>query len=89
MAELRYFRKRAGEDGRSEITYYEALRSLLTTYRDNDMTRDMLLTANRIPYRFGEITVHEIYNGRELALMPGLSNMAPMDAEYDDNGNRI
>jgi len=87
---LKYFRKRHDEAEYTEVSYEEALHSLLTTFKDNDITRDWLTVANYLPYRFGVISVHECYgNGYEMTLMAGLSHMSPMGAEYDDNGNRI
>lgn len=56
---LKFSRQRVGEMDYTEISYDEALKSLLTTYKDNDITRDMLNTAGSIPYRFGEIVVTE------------------------------
>lgn len=52
-----YFRQRVGEAERSEVSYDEALHSLLSTYIDNHITRDMLTTVGVIPYRFGEVFV--------------------------------
>ena len=54
---LTFLRQRVGEDGYTEISKDEALSSLLTTYKDNDITRDMLNHPGSIPYRFGEIIV--------------------------------
>ena len=54
---LTFLRQRVGEDEYTEISKEEALHSLLTTYKDNEITRDMLNTTGTIPYRFGEIIV--------------------------------
>lgn len=56
---LKFLRQRIGEMDYTEVSYDEALKSLLTTYKDNDITRDMLDTTGSIPYRFGEILVTE------------------------------
>ena len=56
---LQFLRQRIGEMDYTEVSYEEALKSLLTTYKDNDITRDMLNTTGSIPYRFGEILVTE------------------------------
>lgn len=56
---LRFFRQRVGEMAYVEIGKDEALKSLLTTYKDNQITRNMLETAGSIPYCFGEIIVKE------------------------------
>ena len=54
-----FLRQRVDENGYTEVSKDEALHSLLTTYKDNQITRDMLNTAGTIPYRFGEIIVKE------------------------------
>ena len=69
----------------TQITKEEALHILLGTYRDNDMTRDMLTIPNRIQCLYSTIIVRD---GKK-ALMAGLYNMVPMNIEYDDQGNRI
>lgn len=56
-AMLTFLRQRVDEDGYTEISKEEALHSLLTTYNDNDITRDTLNHPGTIPYRFGEIIV--------------------------------
>ena len=87
--ERKYFKKYDGEDEWKEITYDEALTTLLGTYRDNDMTRDMLETANYIPCRYSTVEVKEVTEHGLIVLMAGLQNMLPMGNEYDDEGNRI
>ena len=42
-----------------EITYEEALNTLLGSYNDNDEMRSMLTITNRIPCAFCEIIVYE------------------------------
>lgn len=86
---LKFFRYRDDED-KHEVTRDEALRSLLSTFRDSDLTRDWLTVVNRIPYRFGTITVEDAEPGRpNMVLMPGYSYSTPAGAEYDGQGNRI
>ena len=41
------------------ITYEQALQKLLTTYKDNESTREMLQTPGEIPYKYGTIEVIE------------------------------
>ena len=69
-----------------EITYDKALDILLTTYRDNDMTRDMLTLPNRIMCRFSTVDVKD---DSGLIPMAGLYNLLPNDIDYDDDGNRV
>ena len=86
---LKFFRKRDGED-REEVTYEEALKSLLTTYKDNDLTRDMLTVVNRILYRYGTISVEDHISPIDhLVYMAGYFNASPEGVEYDDDGNRV
>ena len=86
---LKYFQRYPFEESWEEISYEKALNSLLTTYKDNDMTHDLLTIPNRIEYRFGTIEVKEFFpNGSCRILMPGLCNMLPEDAEYTDSGKR-
>lgn len=87
---LKYFKRYHTDDGRKEITYEQALDTLLTTYRDNDMTRDMLTIPNNIICRFSTVYVEDHpENGMVMVLMAGLQNNLPMGAEYDEEGNRI
>lgn len=72
-----------------EVSYEKALDTLLTTYRDCDMTRDMLKTGNLIMCRFSVIRVYEVTEWGRLTSMPGLYNLTPDDARYDDDGNRL
>ena len=46
-------------DGRDEITYKQALRLMLTTYKDNDITRNFLKTRGSYPTRFGDVEVKD------------------------------
>lgn len=90
---LTYYRVDKGNGQRKRITHEQALVKVLGTYRDNDMTRDMLKVVNRIelPYCYIEVVGEWIIAGeaRPRVLMAGLSNMLPDGAEYDEDGNRI
>ena len=77
-------------DTREEITKDEALHILLGTFKDCDMTRDLLTRVNRIECMYSTVEVEKVdENGRHMVLMAGLANELPRDVEYDDNGNRI
>lgn len=80
---LRYYKRFKGEETEQEITREDALRTLLGTYRDNDMTRDMLTVQNYIEIRFSFIRVDDPEN--PLKPMPGLWNILPDDAVYDED----
>ena len=80
---LRYYKRFKGEDTEKEITREDALRTLLGTYRDNDMTRDMLTVQNYIETRFSFIRVDDPEN--PLKPMPGLWNILPDGVEYDED----
>lgn len=88
---MKYFRHDYLDNTTKELTHDEALHILLGTYRDNDMTRDMLTITNRIQCRYSYIEVVEDprEDGLNLALMPGLYNMLPDGCEYDESGTRI
>lgn len=86
---LKYFKRYQGKEERKEISYAEALDTLLTTYRDNQMTRDMLSIPNNIQCRFSTVYVEDYSGPRPMVLMSGLFNMLPDEFEYDDDGNRI
>lgn len=85
------FRKKYhGENEWKDITYEEAYDTLLTTFKDSDMTRDMLTIVNRIECRFSTVEVRDVREGGSVkTLIAGLHNLFPMDVEYDDNCNRI
>ena len=86
---MKYYKKFANEE-RFEIDYDTALETLLTTYRNNDMTRDMLTIPNNIQCRFSTVYVEDDSNPKmPMVLMAGLFNQLPMDTEYDEDGNRI
>ena len=88
---LKYYKYYNGEpEEKIEITYEEALHTILGTYRDNDMTRDMLTVVNRIRCQYSTVTVEEETKyGMNMTIMAGLCNMTPEEAVYDDNGKRI
>ena len=87
---LRYYKQYHGEDDIKEITYEEALNTLLTTWKDNDMTRDMLTIPNRIWCRYSYITIEDYKNETDrTVLMAGMENILPMGIDYDNNGNHI
>lgn len=87
---LRYYKRFYDRDDAVEIGYDEALDTLLTTYKDNDMTRDMLKIVNRIQCRFSEITIeNDCGDGNAVVLMAGMYNMLPLGEAYDDDGNRL
>ena len=82
---LKYLKQFKGQDDWEEIDHDAALATLLTTFRDCDMTRDMLTIPNWIPCRFSTIQVRF----GDVVAMPGLTCLLPMDKEYDENGNRL
>ena len=57
-----------------EVTYEEALNTLLSTYKDNEITRSMLTIGNYIPCRCSSIRV---YDEDGLTAAPGLQNLVP------------
>lgn len=85
---LKYFRNVDGN--RQEISYDEALNILLGTWKDNDMTRDMLTIPNRIQCMFSYVDVEDHKGGNEImVLMAGCYNILPPDVTYDDNGMHV
>lgn len=87
---MQYFRYDYVTGERKEIGYARALEILLSTFRDNDMTRDMLTIPNRIECRFSRVDVEEPTNyGRNMVAAPGSINLLPSDTQYDDNGKRM
>lgn len=54
---MKYYKQYLGDDKPTEVTYSEALRTLLTTYQDNDMTRDMLIEEGAVRCMFSFIIV--------------------------------
>lgn len=67
-------------------TYEEALRIARGSYRDNDMTRDMLKIPNNIQCLFSTILVREDDGVFEEPI--GAYNLTPEGVEYDEDGNR-
>lgn len=87
---LKYFKRYHTGGKADEITYEQALNTLLNDYRDNDMTRDMLTIPNNIRCTFSWVYVEEDKgDGMRMCLMPGLQNDLPFGVEYDEEGNRI
>lgn len=78
---MKYFKRVKGEDEWKEVNYDTALWTLLTTYKDNDMTRAMLTVGNLIPCTWSEIRV---CNDDGLTAMAGLSNLLPDDFHEED-----
>lgn len=81
---MKYFNRLDGKT--VEITYEKALDIMLATWKDNDMTRDMLAIPNNIQCCFGDIHTQ---SDDGMCLMAGLWNMLPMGVEYDEDGNHI
>lgn len=74
---------------RVTITREEALEDVLSVYKDDDMTRDMLLIPNHILTPMYSIDVVMIDpDGRRVTSQPGAVNLLP-PFQYDDDGNRI
>ena len=76
-------------DYKKELTYDEALDTMLSTWKDNDMTRDMLSIVNSIQLKLGfwlQVSKDDKWGKR--VLMEGLWNMLPDGVAYDENGNR-
>lgn len=89
---LKYYRiphdtRFALPDDGNEVDYDEALRVLLSVWRDCDMVRDFLTIPNVIPCRFSTIYVEDTESHK--VPMPGAVYLIPAGAEYDDNGNRV
>lgn len=84
---LKFYRKYKDEMVETEVTKDEALTTLLSTFRDNDMTRDMLTIQNYIQCRFAFIRVDDPDN--PMKPIPGFWNRLPEDKSYDRDGNRL
>ena len=78
-----------GKEETKEITYMDALKTLLGTYLDSDLTHDWLKVPNRIPCAFSTIYVLKIVDGKRVVPMTGMEFCVPDGCEYDGNGNRI
>lgn len=57
MMKMVYRKRYADSDEWNDVTYEQALSTLLTTYKDNDITREMLTVEGIIPCRFSDIEV--------------------------------
>ena len=79
---LKYYKRMKYEKEEKEISYDEALRTLLGTWRDNDMTRDMLTIQNYIMCMFSFVRVDDPDN--KLKPAPGLWNLVPDGIQYDE-----
>lgn len=85
---LKYYKRMKDEDTEQEITHEEALHTLLGTWRDSDLTRDMLTIQNYIECVYSFIRVDDPDN--TMKPMPGLLNLAPDGIEYDEETwNRV
>ena len=85
---LKYYKRMKDEDKEQEITYDEALRTMLGTWRDSDLTRDMLTIQNYIECQYSWIRVDD--PSTTMKPMPGLWNLIPDDVQYDEETwNRI
>lgn len=82
---MKYFLIRKWNEPTKEVSYDKALDVVLGTYKDCDITRDMLTIANNIDCRY---SVVQVVDDDGTALMSGLYNFTPNGVEYDDNGNR-
>lgn len=56
---MKYYKMYVGDDKPEEIDYIDALRSLLTTYKDNDITREMLTEPGIVRCRFSFIIIKD------------------------------
>lgn len=83
---MKYYKQLLSNGETAEITYDQALDYVLSQYKDNDMSRDMLTIPNRIMLRYSNILTEDD-NG--LVLMAGLYNQLPLNAHYDEAGNRL
>lgn len=79
---LKYYKRYKGQSEEQEISYDEALKTMLGTWRDSDLTRDMLTIQNYIECMCSYIRVDD--PNSKLKPMPGRFNIAPMGIEYDE-----
>ena len=88
---MKYFRLDYLDNTAKELTYEKALEIVLGTFEDSDLTHDMLTTPNRIKCRYSIIAVTGDPNedGLYLVPRPGLYNLIPDGAFYDESGTRI
>lgn len=54
---MKYLKLLNGTENWKEVSYTEALDTLLTTYKDNDITREMLTIPGEIPCKLSFIRV--------------------------------
>ena len=59
MNKMTYMKRYKGSDDWQEVSYEEALNTVLGSYKDNAEVRNMLTTGNYIPCKFSEIRVYE------------------------------
>ena len=71
---MKYLKKFRDSDEWKEIDYDLALRTVLSTYNDNEEVRSMLTIGNYIPCRFSEI---RIFDDEGLTAMPGAMCLIP------------
>ena len=83
---MKYCRISKSDEPTIEIDYEKALSIVLGTYKDCDITRDMLTIANNIDCRYSVIHIED---DEGMALMAGLYNFTPNGIVYDDEGKRI
>jgi len=79
---LKYYKRMKDSKEEHEITYDEALQTLLGSWLDTDMTGDMLTIQNYIICSYSCIRV--VDPDDPLVPIPGLFNLTPDDAEYDE-----
>ena len=75
------------EDEWREISYDQALQTVLGTYKNSPQVRSMLTIGNTIRYRYSEISVTDD-NG--FTAMAGLYNLVPdefLDDKYAEEDN--
>ena len=70
---MKYEKKFYDEEEWKEITYEEALDTLLTTFLDNEMTRSMLTIPNWITCRCSVVQVSD----HGMVAQAGLENLVP------------
>lgn len=86
---MKYYKQIKPDGERTEVPYEEALKSVLSTFRDNDMSRDMLTIPNNINCRYAWVYVVDDSHSPGMVMIAGLWNVLPDGVEYDENGNRI
>lgn len=71
---MKYMKKFRGEENWTEVSYDDALYSVLGSYNDTAEVRSMLTIGNYIPCLFAEIRV---YDDNGMTSMAGLSCLIP------------